>query len=74
MWDQSGKNIPRYDPGKTRRDLMNTILLSASLTRLRRKSLNDGAYQYRGIFAQFMTMREKQILARASGIQKENSG
>ena len=25
-------------------------------------------------FAQFMTMREKQILARASGIQKQNWG
>ena len=28
----------------------------------------------RSIFAQFMTMQEKQILARAIGIQKENWG
>ena len=26
--------------------------------------IKDGAYLYRGIFAQFMTMREKEILAR----------
>ena len=31
----------------------------------------DGAYQYRGSFVQFMTVREKQILARAIGIQKK---
>ena len=34
----------------------------------------DGAYLYRSIFAQFMTMQEKQILARAVEIQKENWG
>ena len=34
--------------------------------------IKDGAYKYRGIFVQFVTMREKQILARAIGIQKEN--
>ena len=50
---------------------MNTILLSVSLTRLRRKSLKDGAFYYKGIFAQFMTMRGKQTLARASGIEKK---
>ena len=38
------------------------------------KGYKDGAYWYRGIFAQFITMREKQILARAIGIQKENLG
>ena len=32
----------------------------------------DGAYKYRSIFALFMTMRGKQILERAIGIQKEN--
>jgi len=32
------------------------------------------AYQYNGIFARFMTMREKQILARAIRIQKETGG
>ena len=30
--------------------------------------------KYRSIFLLFMTMREKQILARAIGIQKENWG
>ena len=30
-----------------------------------------GASLYRGLFAQFITMREKRILARAIGIQKE---
>ena len=34
--------------------------------------IKDGAYKYRSIFARFMTMRKKQILARANGIQKEN--
>ena len=34
----------------------------------------DGAYLYRSIFAWFMSMREKEILARAIGIQKENWG
>ena len=34
----------------------------------------DGAYQYRSIFARFMTMREKQILARTIGIQKRKLG
>ena len=34
----------------------------------------DGAYKYRSIFAQFMTMREKQFLARPIEIQKENWG
>ena len=37
-------------------------------------AVKDGAYKYRSIFVRFMTMREKQILARAIGIQKENSG
>ena len=36
--------------------------------------LKDGAYPYRSIFARPMTMREKRILARAIGIQKENWG
>ena len=38
--------------------------------------LKDGATQIRCIFAQFTTntMREKQILARAIGIPKENCG
>ena len=36
--------------------------------------LKDGAYLYRSIFVRFMTMREKQILLRAFGIQKENWG
>ena len=34
--------------------------------------LKDSAYQYRDIFARFITVRKKQILARAIGIQKEN--
>ena len=34
----------------------------------------DGAYYYQSNFARFMTMREKQILARAIVIQKENRG
>ena len=33
-----------------------------------------GAYQYRNIFAQFKTIRRKQNLASALGIQKENCG
>ena len=38
-------------------------------------SLKDGAYyKYRAIFALFVTMREKQTLARAIEIQKENWG
>ena len=32
------------------------------------------AYKYRSIFVRVMTMREKQILARAIEIQKENWG
>ena len=36
--------------------------------------LKEFAYQYNGIFAQFMTMWEKQILARAIRIQKETRG
>ena len=36
--------------------------------------LKEFAYQYNGIFARFMTMREKQILARAIRIQKEAGG
>ena len=31
------------------------------------QSFKDGAYQYRSIFVYFITMREKQILARAIG-------
>lgn len=34
----------------------------------------EGASKFRGIFVYFMTMREKQILATAIGIQKENRG
>ena len=34
--------------------------------------IKDGAYCYRSIFARFMTMREKQILARTMKIQEEN--
>ena len=34
----------------------------------------DGAYQYQSIFAQFMTMWEKQNLARATEIQKKIGG
>ena len=35
---------------------------------------NSAQAAIRGIFAQFMTMREKQILARAIEIYKENWG
>ena len=34
--------------------------------------LKEFAYYYKGIFAQFMPMWKKQILARAIRIQKEN--
>ena len=36
--------------------------------------LEDGTYQYKGIFGQFMTRREKQTLSRAVGIQKKIGG
>ena len=36
--------------------------------------IKDGAYQFRNIFARFMTMRKKETLARAIEIQKENWG
>ena len=36
--------------------------------------IKDGAYQCRSIFARFMSMWEKQILARATEIQKETLG
>ena len=38
------------------------------------KIVKDGAFKYRTIFEQFMTMWEKQILARAIGIQKIKLG
>ena len=50
------------------------VCLTANKPRACNHHANDGASLYIGIFAQFMTMWEKQILARAVEIQKENWG
>ena len=66
-------------PGATKillRPLMEDILELCSNWSLGSSKSNRvlKSYHYRSIFAQFMTMREKQVLVRAIGIQKENWG
>ena len=48
--------------------------LEGGQSRTRPPNIKDGTSNYKGIFVQFLTMWEKQILARAIWIQKENWG